>query len=51
MINANYWTLSLTTMNTDPFEMHPDRVNPETPVEIIAMIKVSGSPWLQELLL
>ena len=31
---------------TDPFEMRPDRVNPETPVEIIAMIKVSGSPWL-----
>ena len=30
--------------NTDPFEMRPDRVNPETPVEIIAMIKVSGSP-------
>ena len=28
--------------------MRPDRVNPETPVEIIAMIKVSGSPWLQE---
>ena len=34
--------------NTDPFEMRPDRVNPETPVEIIAMIKVSGSPWLKE---
>ena len=33
---------------TDPFEMRPDRVNPEKPVEIIAMIKVSGSPWLQE---
>ena len=33
---------------TDPFEMRPDRVNPETPVEIIAMIKVSGSPWLRE---
>ena len=28
--------------------MRPDRVNPETPVEIIAMITVSGSPWLQE---
>ena len=28
--------------------MRPDRVNPETPVEIIAMIKVSGSPWLHE---
>ena len=34
--------------NTDSSEMRPDRVNPETPVEIIAMIKVSGSPWLQE---
>jgi hypothetical protein len=34
--------------NTDPFEMRPNRVNPETPVEIIAMIKVSGSPRLQE---
>jgi hypothetical protein len=22
---------------TDPFEMRPDRVNPETPVDIIAM--------------
>jgi hypothetical protein len=28
--------------------MLPDSVNPEMPVEIIAMIKVSGSPWLQE---
>jgi hypothetical protein len=28
--------------------MRLDRVNPETPVEIMAMIKVSGSPWLQE---
>ena len=28
--------------------MRPDRVNPETLVEIIAMIKVSGSPWLHE---
>ena len=28
--------------------MRPDRVNPEMPDEIIAMIKVSGSPWLQE---
>ena len=34
--------------NTDPFEMRPDRVNPETPDAIIAMIKISGSPWLQE---
>ncbi len=33
---------------TDPFEMRPDKVNPEVPDEIIAMIKVSGSPWLQE---
>ena len=32
----------------DPFEMRPDSVNPETPDEIIAMIKFSGSPWLQE---
>jgi hypothetical protein len=24
------------------------QMNPETPVEIIAMIKVSGSPWLHE---
>ena len=29
--------------NSDPFEMRPDRVNPETPVEIIAMIKVTGT--------
>jgi len=28
--------------------MRPGRVNPETPDKIIAMIKVSGSPWLQE---
>jgi hypothetical protein len=28
--------------------MRPDKVNPEVPDEIIAMIKVSGSPWLQE---
>ena len=28
--------------------MRLDRVNPEMPDEIIAMIKVSGSPWLQE---
>ena len=34
--------------NTDPFEMRPDRVKPEAPVEIIAMIKVSGLPWLRE---
>jgi len=34
--------------NTDQFEMLPDRVNPETPDAMIAMIKVSGSPWLQE---
>ena len=27
-----------------PFEMRPDSANPETPDEIIAMIKVSGSP-------
>ena len=33
---------------TDPFEMRLDRVNPETPDEIIAMIIVSGSQWLQE---
>jgi len=29
----------------DPFEMRPDSANPETPDEIIAMIKFSGSPW------
>jgi hypothetical protein len=28
--------------------MHPDSANPETLDEIIAMIKFSGSPWLQE---
>jgi hypothetical protein len=28
--------------------MLPDSVNPETPDEIITMIKFSGSPWLQE---
>jgi hypothetical protein len=33
---------------TDPFEMRPDSVNSETPHEIIAMIKFSGLPWLQE---
>jgi len=33
---------------TDPFEMRPDRVSPGMPDEIIVMIKVSGSPWLQE---
>jgi hypothetical protein len=33
---------------TDPFEMRPDRVNPDTPYEIIAMIEFSGLPWLQE---
>jgi hypothetical protein len=32
----------------DPFEMRPNSANPETPDEIIAMIKFSGSPWLQE---
>ena len=31
--------------------MRPDRVKPETPVEIIAMIKVSGLPWLHEQLI
>jgi len=30
----------------DSFEMHPDSANPETPDEILAMIKVSGPPWL-----
>ena len=35
LINANYWTLSQTTMTSKC-------VNPETPVEIIAIIKVSG---------
>jgi hypothetical protein len=29
----------------DPFEMRPDSANPETPDEIIAMIKFSGSRW------
>jgi hypothetical protein len=33
---------------TDPFEMRPDSVNPETPDEISVMIKFSGSKWLQE---
>ena len=28
--------------------MRPDSANPETPDEIIALIKFSGSPWLQE---
>jgi hypothetical protein len=28
--------------------MRPDSVNSETPYEIIAMIKFSGSTWLQE---
>jgi hypothetical protein len=28
--------------------MRPDRVNPETPDEIIAMIKIPDSPLLQE---
>ena len=32
----------------DPFEMRPDSANPEMPDEIIALIKFSGSPWLQE---
>jgi hypothetical protein len=32
----------------DSFEMRPDSANPETPDEIIAMIKFSGSPLLQE---
>jgi hypothetical protein len=50
LINANYPIADDDDIdwNTDPFEMRPDRVNLETPVEIIAMIKVSGSPWLQE---
>jgi hypothetical protein len=30
----------------DSFEMHPDSANPETPDKILAMIKVSGPPWL-----
>ena len=42
LINSNYIDWNTT------FEMRPDRVNPEMPVEIIAMIKVSGSPWLKE---
>jgi hypothetical protein len=32
----------------DPFEMRAYSVNPETPDEIIVMIKFSGSPLLQE---
>jgi hypothetical protein len=32
----------------DPFETLPDSANPETPDEIIAMIKFSGLSWLQE---
>ena len=28
--------------------MRPDSANPETPEEILAMIKFSGSLWLQE---
>ena len=33
---------------TDPFELRPESVNPETPDEIIAMITFAGSPELQE---
>ena len=31
---------------TDPFEMHPESANPETPDEIIAIITFAGSPEL-----